>query len=231
MSRAHLGKLMEELDSDIGYATGRRSFPRTVTVDDAVEIVTALHEQIDIGTGARAKAAAGAGMKIACGIGCAACCEEPIMIYLPEAHLIARWLARPENAPAREKFAAAYQRWRAAAGDWPDKLAEDYPDAEKFRAGHEAGWRLRNPCAFLDEQGACTIYAVRPTVCRNAHAVDDAARCRGDTLVPASRLSFKPVDDFVERTRRVVRAAHHAIGGRKSRPAAMCVVVYEMLER
>ena len=77
----------------------------------------------------------------------------------------------------------------------------------------------------------CTVYAVRPILCRNAHATDTAAHCYGDdpSGIPASHLDFKPLDDLVRSARALMRATHHAIGGPRRRPTALCVAVHELL--
>src|SRR5262245_9056021 len=77
--RAELGAAVSELDA---------------AVDDACEERTAL--------------AAEEGHAVACSRGCDACCHNAIMAWEPEAMAVADWLAKPENRPAREAFAAAY---------------------------------------------------------------------------------------------------------------------------
>ena len=224
--------LFDELIADKGYVTGRKSFPRTLTPDDAVDIVGALHEEMDVAAGHRANAARRMGKPLACTRGCTGCCEEMVMVFQPEAIRIARWLEQPENAAVKAAFLAAYPVWKLQVGDVPDRLAA------LFKSGDEAAhfalyleqWKRRILCAF-NRDGLCTIYEVRPLVCRNAHAVETSARCYGDSADerPPARMHSNELDAWVEESRGRIRAAHHAIGGPKQTPASLCDAVYELV--
>lgn len=154
------------------------------------------------------------------------------MVFEPEAMRIARWLDQPEHAATRHAFVDAYPAWKARVGDVPDRLAA------LFRSGDEAGhlalylaqWKQRVLCAF-NRDGLCTIYDVRPLVCRNAHAVGTAARCYGDSVedLPPTRVVSEDLDAWVEESRGRLRAAHHAIGGPKQTPSSLCDAVYRLL--
>lgn len=85
-------------------------------------------------------------------------------------------------------------------------------------------------CAF-NMHGMCSIYPVRPIVCRVAHALDAADYCRSDNrdgLLPA-RLSFVPLEQFISPARSVILAAHHAMGGPSGTPTILCKAVYRLL--
>jgi hypothetical protein len=228
----NLHRLIGELLADPAYATGRRSFPRTVSRDDAVGISAIVQREVDRATAAREEAAVSEGVRLACGRGCSYCCEELVLVFEAEALAIARWLARPENTAARARFMEAYPRWRTAVGDAPGALAEllGRGDEPGYRAAHAAQWRRRILCAF-NVGGDCSIYPVRPVNCRNAHAVDTAERCRGDQPdgAPATRLAFVPLDQFLARARGLDRALHHALGRPRNRPQALCEAVHRLL--
>jgi hypothetical protein len=198
--------------------------------DDAERLAAHLQAQVDRGVGARAEHAARGGVVIACGRGCNACCEQPVMVFAPEAQRIASWLARPENAGARAAFLEAYPGWRARAGDGPEQLAELYAAGKRdeHRALHVVQQRRRALCAF-NSGGDCLIYPVRPVLCRAAHAVDTADHCRADATVPVKTLVFRPLDEFVVRARNALRVAHNALGGPTNRPAALCQAVRDRL--
>src|SRR5512140_301468 len=119
-------QLMNELASDPAYATGERKFPRRVSLDEAAEIAASLQDEVDKGVEARAAGIAAKGLELACKRGCNGCCEEPIMIFRPEAARVARWLDLPENAEARAAFRAAYPAWRDRVGDTPAKLSAKF---------------------------------------------------------------------------------------------------------
>jgi Fe-S-cluster containining protein len=223
-----LAQLMEELVGNPGYIDGRRRYPRTVTEADAVEATALIHEQIDRACEARGGSARARGLVIACQAGCNFCCEQPVMIFVPEAMRIAAWLRRPENDEARRAFLEAYPAWRERVGDGFDRIAAATGDAQF--AAHLAQWRKKILCAF-NRDGLCSIYPVRPSLCRTAHAVGTSARCDGAN--PSGELPiphpFPALDRYLEYARAVDRALHHALGGEKNRKRALCEQVYRLL--
>jgi Fe-S-cluster containining protein len=224
-----LGLLIKELASDPAYATGEHKFPRRVSLDDAAMIAAGLQDEVDKGVEARTAAIAAQGLVLACKRGCNGCCEEPIMIFRPEAARVARWLDLPENAEARAAFRAAYPEWRRRVGDTPAKLSAKFAnDPGSYMAAHIAAWTKRVMCAF-NRDGECTIYPVRPITCRGGHALNTSEYCHGATTRPAARAAFVPLDQFIARTRKLLAATHNAARGPKGRVEALCNVVYELL--
>lgn len=222
--------LINELAADLeGYETNR-AFPREVSLDEAAEVAGFLHDQVDQGTEVRAHAIATAGAALACGRGCNACCAEPIMVLRPEAARVAHWLALPENAEERARFLAAYPAWSAAIGETVEQLAMLYfSDPDHYIVHHGAAWRKNVMCAF-NRDGDCSIYPVRPVVCRNSHALDTAEHCRPDSGKMATRATFVPLDQFLAKARRLLRATHNATAGDRWIARALPLAVYEMLE-
>jgi len=225
---ARLKQLVTDLASDQGYVSGERKFPRRVSLDDAVTIAGGMQAEVDSGVAARDAAIAAQGLTLACKRGCTGCCEEPIMVHRPEAARVLRWLKQPENAGAREAFRAAYPAWKERVGDTPARLSALSNDAEAYLAEHVEGWRKGVLCAF-NRGGDCTIYPVRPIVCRGGHALDTSEHCTGIAEKPAARATFVPLDDFIARTRGLLAATHNAVGGPKGRVEALCDVVYSLL--
>jgi Fe-S-cluster containining protein len=98
---------------------------------------------------------------IACAPGCAMCCHQHVAVCVVEAVAIAGELAaRPELAA---RLAAAAPRIACLAA--PERR------------------RARLACPFLEPDGRCAIYAVRPLRCRGLHS-RDAAICRAQTERP-----------------------------------------------
>ncbi len=227
-----LRALFEELISDEGYRSGRRSFPRTLTPDDAVALTAELHADLDGAAAARALAASKQRRPLACGPGCNGCCEELVMVYRPEALRIARWLEEPAQAAVKQRFLEAYPAWKARVGDAPTVIAERFKTANDpgYTEALTAQWRKRILCAF-NHDGMCTIYDVRPLACRNAHAIGTAAHCVGDDPdgVPATRMTSPELDAWLACARGAMASAHHAIGGPRQRTASVCDAVYELL--
>jgi len=227
---AHLGQLVRELESNPGYASGRRSFPRTVTGEDAADIAEAVHAQIDAGTRERARVAAETGMKIACARGCNRCCEELVMVPVGEAEAVARWLKRPENAAILAGFRERYPAWRARLGDLPERLeaAADRGDNEYYKQVFMTDVNARVLCAF-NVGGDCQIYQARPILCRKAHSLDTPDLCGPhDPALRRQEIAFVPLDSLVKRSFSLFLAAHHAVLGAKAPQRALCDQVYQL---
>ncbi len=91
-----------------------------------------------------------------CDKGCSWCCHQPAVVTPPEALVLAAWLARERDGHAC-----------AALGERLDGHA-------RRAAGLDTAARFadRLPCAFLQDDGACGVYPVRPLQCRAVHSTD-----------------------------------------------------------
>src|SRR5262245_19609780 len=208
-------QLMEELVSNPGYIDGRRRFPRTFTPYDALVIGGAIHDHVDAGCEARAHSAQSRRLTIACVEGCNYCCEQAVMVFLPEAIRIAEWLKLDENAEAREAFLATYPAWLERAGDGLERIAAAKGD-EQF-AAHVAHWKKKVMCAF-NHGGRCVVYAVRPLVCRACHALESNDRCKAENFAGElpKACSYPPLEKYIEKAQSMDRAMHHALGGERN---------------
>ncbi len=227
--------LIRELLSDAGYVQGRRRFPRTLTPGDALHITAIIHEQVDQGCADRAQAARARKVRIACAEGCNYCCAQPVTVFRAEAIRIAAWLRQPENEGARAAFLAAYPAWLEAVGDGFEPIldAAARGDLVGQKRAHLRQQVRAVMCAF-NRDGRCVIYPVRPTTCRDHHATETNERCKLEIHSEreedaAVGMHFKPLDDFVEQTRLLARSMHHALGGPRLRPDALCRAVWEAL--
>lgn len=229
---ARLEKLLDELVKNPGYVDGRRRFPRTVTPYDALVLTGMLHAEVDRGCEARREAARVHLRTFACSAGCNHCCEQPIAVFLPEAIRIAEWLKLPEQAQIRADFLAHYSEWRAQVGDGFERIfdAAASGDEAAHLAAHLAQWRKKVMCAF-NRDGMCTIYPVRPLLCRDCHALDTNERCQAENFTGTFPEAYRhaPVERYVAHARTVDRALHHALGGSKNRKQALVQAVYELL--
>ena len=224
-------QLMNEL-SNPDFVSGRRSYARTLDPDDATFIEGTLQQAVDDACEVRAKKIAEDGMKLACGAGCNYCCEQPILVWLPEAMRVAEWLRRPENAGALQAFLEAYPVWRERIGADTAKVGEATATGDRVATLRVflAAFQKRVLCAF-NQGGQCTIYPVRPIICRHHHALETNEHCNADDESEGHRgfVVFKPLDDFVERARMLNTSMHHALGGPKKQTLALATTVYELL--
>lgn len=154
----------------------RRRLP-VVQPAEVAGLVAILHAQLDHAIELRDSEAAASGVVIACSRGCNACCHLPVMTGEHEAVAIAVWLRDPANAAAKARFLAKYPAWRSALGDRIERIAGTVsPQLEQLAADYFAQHAV---CPFNDDHGECTVYPVRPGVCRTAHALDSNERCQG----------------------------------------------------
>jgi len=225
---ARLNQLATELAAS--GADSKRRLP-VVQERDAVMLTRALQEEIDGAVDARAQIAAAQGTHIACHRGCNACCHSVPVVLDGEIVTIAAWLRAPENAAVRADFLAAYGRWRSALGPALDEIEASAATRSREetvevigRAVHER----RAMCAF-NRAGDCTIYPVRPRVCRMAHALETSSRCGPDGVGgPPERLAWAPLEDLNERMLTLERGLHRALrpGGSYQ---ALCAGVHRRL--
>jgi len=92
---------------------------------------------------------------LACGPGCQDCCVVNVSITLLEGISIARFLRQWEHVDLENTQLKLDKLWRDVRG---------LEDDERLLA--------RKKCAFLDAQGCCKIYPVRPLFCRSISSTD-----------------------------------------------------------
>ncbi|NOY12388.1 MAG: YkgJ family cysteine cluster protein [Deltaproteobacteria bacterium] len=111
---------------------------------------------------------------IDCGPGCSDCCVVNVSTLFPEGIAITRFIRRQEPEQVQQLSARLETLWREVRGlDDEDRLF------------------MRRRCAFLDETGCCSIYPVRPLLCRSISSTD-AESCR-DALTAKVFGDEKPV--------------------------------------
>jgi Fe-S-cluster containining protein len=131
--------------------------------------------------------------QVSCKKGCAACCDQAIMMSLAEAHLI----LHKHGDLVRTKVQAILQH-ESQMLDLIDELKIDQQKISMFNADGsddrqrlmDAWYRTRRPCVFLRTSDMqCSIYESRPLACR-AHAV----------FTPPSECDKRPVPEEARHT-------------------------------
>lgn len=132
--------------------------------------------------------------RVACGPGCGTCCVLNVAVLIPEAVAISWFLQRRFSDEAlgllRDRLQALLTKTR-----WLD-------DEERLF--------LREPCAFLDEQGSCMIHVVRPLLCRAITSTDPQA-CRDEIAMVA--LNGAPSVEMNLFQKRLVDTVYCELGG------------------
>jgi Fe-S-cluster containining protein len=95
---------------------------------------------------------------LTCKKGCSFCCHTQVSVTEDEATLLADLVVRGETHIDFQKLHTQMSAGNSAK-NW-------------FSLRHES-----RGCVFLDEEGACSIYQDRPSVCRTNHVVSDASYC------------------------------------------------------
>lgn len=175
---------------------------------DAAALANFMNAQLD---DAIARRDAEIGARMACVKGCNNCCTLPVLVHEGEAIAIAEWVRH--RADVRARFEAEVPRWRDALGELVDQ-AGDPRDAEQQSAWFTRVTRRRVMCAF-NHEGMCSIYPVRPAVCRKAHALDTSEHCK--TADGEVQYYQHPETEDTHESQRAMRSALHAAmrpGGR-----------------
>ena len=111
---------------------------------------------------------------IVCGPGCAHCCLNQVELTPPEALLLGHYVAEHFSATEQEELRAR------ATGNLARKAGKD-----KRQIG---ALRRELPCPLL-RQEECSVYPVRPLLCRAMHSLD-AEQCRREMIFPVSQFEF-----------------------------------------
>lgn len=106
--------------------------------------------------------------RVACGPGCGACCVLNVSVLFPEAIAISWYLQRSMTEQQQQAVCARLHELLVATR-WLD-------DEERLF--------LREACAFLDQDGLCTIHPVRPLLCRSITSTNPAACREAIAMVP-----------------------------------------------
>lgn len=117
------------------------------------------------------------GMPLYCGKGCSGCCSLAVNCTFPEAVLVAAALNSQQQARLRQRAPLLYQTATAAH------------DLKGWLAGYRS---QAGPCPFLETDGACGIYAVRPLSCRALLSTREPQWCTTDfsRLTPEEKQAF-----------------------------------------
>ncbi len=135
----------------------------------------------------------GSGRHIACGPGCGTCCAVNVAVLLPEAIAITRHLRDNFSPQARDELATRFDDLRRSVR-WLD-------DDERIF--------LRRSCAFLDADGSCLIWPVRPLLCRSITSTD-AEACREALAAPIFGEERPILMNLVQKE--LFEEAFHALG-------------------
>ena len=133
------------------------------------------------------------GKGVSCRKGCGACCRQVVPVSPAEAWLLADLVrsfppARQAHVVARFAEANGRLRGSAFASAYGGRRYDVF--ASSMDAFLEMGLeylRLGVPCPFLEDE-SCSIYAARPTVCREFLVTSPAAYCADPGRLPVESV-------------------------------------------
>jgi SEC-C motif len=187
---------------------GKRRLP-VLQPQDAAGLVAMLHEQMDEAVDDRNRAAAAAGVVIACERGCNSCCQLPVVVGEHEALGVSNWLSLPENAAVRARFLAAYPGWRAKLGATVEDVMA--ASSEEELEAQCATYSSKRAMCPLNHDGDCSVYPVRPALCRKTHAVNSNAKCVDEFSEGVDLFIHPPLEATYQEQQPVRAALHRAL--------------------
>ncbi len=146
----------------------------SIDIQHLLAVQTA-NEVLDAEGDVMANICASKGSPFVCIKGCCGCCHQMVLCSALEAALIVAYLMK--HAQKKEAFLQSWPLWQAKAQD----ISASYMAWGQafYGQGVDDGSHKREDysiaCPFLDYNGMCTIYTVRPHACRSSVAVD--TRC------------------------------------------------------
>lgn len=110
------------------------------------------------------------GVEPTCKMGCDHCCRYHILTNRAEVHTLVQYLKRELNVEQMSDLRQRTQRWH----EWDSTRPGRYPDTEEREQGDPS--QYDHSCPLL-VNGKCSVYAVRPAVCRSHYVISDAQLC------------------------------------------------------
>lgn len=136
---------------------------------------------------------------VSCGRGCSRCCHH----FVTSAHAL-EVLSVYENIRRRDDLEPLIELCRTRVEDydaWREFCDETYPErtpAERDDLALEHYYDERNPCPFLEGDGACGVYPDRPMTCRMYLASSPPEFCEAEHITDDGADIFTiPADESI----------------------------------
>ncbi len=156
-----------------------------VPVTDVTKPASMLSDAL---SGVAEQLAARNGTPIQCREGCAACCHHLVPVSPFEAIALAEAYAElPEDRRARVRTRIDALQERLRETGLRERL-DAPPGGEEGRQLVFDYFALNEPCPFLEDSGACGVYARRPHACRDLVVASDPIHCEDPASGQVRRL-------------------------------------------
>ncbi len=189
-SHQHIHKVPIQINLSEGCIEGEIDLPHgTMRLVDLASKVLGLSSTVaDMG----ARNAANLGRQVSCSKGCGSCCRQLVPLSAPEAIYLAELVASlPKDIGKRIR-----QRFTEALGQLKhsellkslDRLQQSSSiNEEEMQAITKAYFQQQIPCPFLKDE-SCSIYASRPSRCREYVATSPPSHCQNPYERQVDRL-------------------------------------------
>jgi Fe-S-cluster containining protein len=146
------------------------------------------------------------GIHSTCARGCSHCCWQEIPVSKAEAESIADWITDSKSAAWIEALSTRLTAWL----DW---YRTDYPALIRAGVDRSTAFYQHGPAcpALVDDE--CTIYEMRPMVCRNHCVSSPPDACRRDADPKYSNEATAPLTSLVRVTRPAANRIKNVIEG------------------
>ncbi|MEO2006202.1 MAG: YkgJ family cysteine cluster protein [Candidatus Poribacteria bacterium] len=139
---------------------------------------------------------------VACDAGCHHCCKVYATCSESEAELMAQYICQDDDR--KDRLTAAIDRYLADLATRRRVTKYDSLPDENAQVSAHFVFGLR--CPFLDADGRCEVYIVRPYGCRTHWAADTEDACATATLVQKIQPTDESTDAFVDQIHATGRA-------------------------
>jgi len=175
---------------------------KTQNAWQAIAFINTLHRNID----AVITASVSTGPAPDCKPGCTYCCSARVEVSGPEALYIARHI---KQMPEEEKL-PLLEHLRLKAG-------------ERGNVTDKGNFPKQQPCAFLQD-GLCSIYSIRPSVCRKAHSLSVKACETQASHIPQNLTRVVQCEALVAGTTRAYRSVGLPASGHELSAAVLAAL-------
>jgi Fe-S-cluster containining protein len=127
------------------------------------------------------RAAQRCGMTVSCAKGCGACCRQLVPLSPPEAGMVYEFvknMPEPRRSVIAGRFQRAVEQFRQTGLlNELRRMAAPRPGESDDLAVTRAYFSRQVPCPFLEDE-SCSIYPVRPSMCREYLVASPPEHCR-----------------------------------------------------
>ena len=156
-------------ESDFDWQSGPSD--AGLPISQSEQFVTRLYVAVDNATARELDRQHGEnGVVPTCTLGCCHCCRFHVVLNVAEAHTLARYIKRVFSADQIDAIRMRTLRWH----EWDDSRPGRSRTPDAGDAPHFAGYQHFCPLLL---NGCCSVYPVRPMVCRTHYVTSDARYC------------------------------------------------------